>query len=49
MDGPIKVVGKNPMRPQPYIKNYRQLRRAGSGRGGPQGRAHQMLISLENI
>jgi len=37
-------------RPQPYRKNYRQLRRAGSRRDGlPQGRAHQMVVLCQTV
>ena len=35
------------VRPQPFRKNYRQLRKAGSGRGGLfQGRAHRLVVQF---
>ena len=41
-----------PSRPQPYTKNYRQLRQLRVGEGLPQGGACQLvfqMVSLENI
>lgn len=44
--------GEKPVRPQPYTKYCRQLRNAGSERGGlPQGRAaaHQMVVQCQTV
>lgn len=39
--GHAKMDREKPTRPQPYTRNYRQLRKGESGRRGlPQGRAH---------
>lgn len=41
----LKLDGEKSSRPQPYAKNYRQLRKARNGKGDlPQGRAHQLVI-----
>jgi hypothetical protein len=38
------------MRPQAYTKDYRQLGKAGSGRGGLiQGRAHQSVVQCRMV
>lgn len=40
-----KLNGEKPMRPQSYPKNYRQLRKTGSRKGGPpKERAHPFII-----
>lgn len=45
-----KCMNKNPIRPQPYMKNYRQLKKAGSKRGGPfRGRVHQLFVQCQMV
>ena len=36
-------------RAQPYTENSRQLRKAGSGRGDPQGRAHHLVAQGQQV
>jgi hypothetical protein len=38
-----KVDGENPMRLQPYRKEYRKQRKTGSRKGG-EGRPHQFFV-----
>lgn len=46
----IKVDGERLMRPDPYIENYRQLRKAGSGPYGlPQGKAHKSVVQCQRV
>lgn len=42
--------GRSPQRLQPYTKNYRQLRKIGSGRVGPsQGCTYQLATLCHRI
>lgn len=48
MNKHAELDGEKVRRPQCYTKKYRQLRKAGSRRGGPpQGRAHQPVFSVQ--
>jgi hypothetical protein len=54
-NGHARLDKEKPRRPTPYTKDYRQLRKAESRRGGfPQERTHQLVVQcqmvhLENI
>lgn len=50
VDQHAKLDKEQSLMPQPYTKNYRQLRKAGNRRDGlPKGRTHQLVVQYQMI